>query len=85
MAFLDSRSTFPPNRNATYTENADGPGTGVLMTTTNGDPCFGRTRYMRMKLICDRSVNRPMNMSIVQWSNCDFHVEVRASQACPLS
>ena len=84
MAFLDSKSTFPPNLNATYTENPDGPGTGVFMTTINGDPCFGRTRYMRMKFICDRTVERPTNMSIVQWSNCDFHVEVRASQACPL-
>ncbi|CAF0738193.1 unnamed protein product [Adineta steineri] len=84
MAFLDGKSTFPPNLNATYTENPDGPGTGVFMTTNNGDPCFGRTRYMRMKLICDKTVEQPTNMTIVQWSNCDFHVEVRAIQACPI-
>lgn len=84
MAFLDSKSSFSPNLNATYTENPDGPGTGVFMTTTNGDPCFGRTRYMRMKFICDKTIEQPSNISIVEWSNCDFHVEVRATQACPL-
>ena len=32
-----------------HTENSDGPGMGILMTTktrTNGDPCFDRTCYI---------------------------------------
>jgi hypothetical protein len=84
MAFLDSKSPFSPNQNATYTENPDGPGTGVFMTTSNGDPCFGRTHFMRMKFICDKTVERPLNMTIVEWYICDFHIEIRAAQACPI-
>jgi hypothetical protein len=84
MAFLDTKSTFPPNLNATYTENPDGPGTGVLMTTSNGDPCFGTTRFMRMKFICDKTVEQPSNITIVEELRCDFHVEIRAKQACPI-
>ena len=55
------------------------------MTTSNGDPCSGRTRYTRIKFICDRTVERPSNMTIVQWSICDFHIEMRAIQVCPIS
>ena len=84
MSFLDTTSPWPSNVNATYTENPDGAGTGILMTTSNGDPCFGRVRYMRMKFICDKTVERPTNMTVVQWSNCDFHVEIRAIQACSI-
>ncbi|CAF1022690.1 unnamed protein product [Rotaria sp. Silwood1] len=84
MSFVDSKSPWPPNANASYTENPDGPGTGILMTTTNGDPCFGVTRYMRIKFICDKSVEQPTHMTVVQWIRCDFHVEVRAAQACPI-
>ncbi|CAF0872199.1 unnamed protein product [Didymodactylos carnosus] len=83
MSFLDSKSRWPPNANATYTESPDGPGTGIVMTTTNGDPCFGVTRYMRIKFICDRTVEQPMNMTIVEEIRCDFHVNIRAAQACP--
>jgi hypothetical protein len=82
MTFLDSKSPFPPNHNATYTENPDGPGTGVFMTTSNGDPCFGTTRFMRMKFICDKPVERPTNITIAEEAGCIFHVEVRAAQAC---
>ncbi|CAF1133924.1 unnamed protein product [Rotaria sordida] len=84
MSFIDSKSPWPPNANASYTENPDGPGTGILMTTTNGDPCFGVTRYMRIKFICDKTIEQPANMTVVQWIRCDFHVEVRAAQACPI-
>jgi hypothetical protein len=84
MSFLDTKSPWPSNVNASYTENPDGPGTGVFMTTSNGDPCFGQTRYMRTKFICDKTVEHPRNMSIVQWTTCDFHVEIRAIQACPI-
>ena len=84
MSFIDTKSTWPSNVNATYAEGPGGPGTGIFMTTSNGDPCFGRIRYMRMNFICDKNVEQPTNMTIVQWSNCDFHVEVRAIQACPI-
>jgi hypothetical protein len=84
MAFLDTKSPWPNNMNATSVENPDGPGTGVYMVTGNGDPCFGRTRFMKIKFICDKTVERPSNMTIVQWSSCEFHVEVRAIQACPI-
>jgi len=84
MSFLNGQSPWPPNANATFTENPDGPGTGIFMTTSNGDPCFGTTRYMRMKFICDKTIEQPSNISIVEWLKCDFHVEIRAAQACTI-
>lgn len=84
MAFLDSKSPWPQNQNASFRESPGGPGTGIVMITTNGDPCFGATRIMTTRYICDKTIQHPMNMTVVQWSRCNFIVEVRAIQACPI-
>jgi len=84
MAYIDSKSPWPNNLNATYTESPGGPGMGIVMRTTNGEPCFGSIRIMQTRYICDRTIENPTKLSIVEWSKCDFVAEVRAIQACPL-
>jgi hypothetical protein len=84
MAYLDTKSPWSRNGNATYQENPSGPGTGIVMTTSNGDICFDELRFMTTTYICDRTVSHPKTMTVVQLAQCSFTVEVRAMQACPL-
>jgi hypothetical protein len=85
MAFIDGKSPFLPNKNATYEENSDGPGTSVLMTTSNGNTCLGVPRYVTIKFICDKTVVRPTDMTVLRnLTSCEYHIRVRAAQACPI-
>ncbi len=84
MAYLDTKSPWSRNGNATYQENPSGPGTGIVMTTNNDDICFDELRFMTTTFICDRTVSHPKTMIVVQLAQCSFTAEVRAMQACPL-
>ncbi|UJR12575.1 hypothetical protein I4U23_016751 [Adineta vaga] len=84
MAFLDTKSPWSRNNNATYQENPSGPGTGIVMQTSNGEICFDELRFMTTTYICDRTVLHPTTMTVVQLAQCRFTAEVRAIQACPL-
>lgn len=84
LSFLDAKSPYPPYTNASFWENPDGPGTGVLMITSNGDPCYGLTRFMRVKFICDKTAEGVSNITASQVDVCVFGLELRAKQACPL-
>jgi len=84
MAYLDMKSPTHRNNNATYQENPSGPGTGIVMETSNGDICFDELRFMTTTFICDETVSHPTTMKVVQLAQCRFTAEVRAMQACPL-
>jgi hypothetical protein len=74
--------------NATYEENPDGPGTGVIMTTQNGDDCnphqWCSKRIMIAKFICDKTIEIPSIMDVTENPLCTHNFVIRAHGACPV-
>lgn len=80
MGFLDGYD-HPPN--IEFSENADGPGTGVIMTMKNAK-CNLVERLVKAIFTCDKSVKNPTTMDIVEFPACQFTIRIRAAEACPV-
>jgi hypothetical protein len=81
MGFLDGYGKLP---NLQFTENTDGPGTGVIMTMRNAR-CSGVERLVKVIFICDRGVKIPTRMDAVEAPQCQFTIRIKADGACPIS
>jgi hypothetical protein len=79
MGFLDGYGKSP---NIEFSENDDGPGTGVIMTMRNAI-CGANERLVNVIFICDKSVEKPTNMDVKEDPPCTFTIKVRAAGACP--
>ncbi len=80
MGFLDG-SGHPPN--IEFSENPDGPGTGVTMTMRNAK-CNGLERLVRVIFTCDESAQNPTRMEVVEFPSCEFTIRIQAAEACPI-
>jgi hypothetical protein len=80
MGFLDGYGKTP---DTLFTENTDGPGTGVIMTLRNAR-CNGRERPVKVIFICDESVKTPTSMTVVEFPICEFTIRIKAADACPV-
>lgn len=79
MGFLDGYNKLP---NLEFSENPQGPGTGVVMIVRNAK-CNLQERFVQITFICDKSIKKPTRMDVVE-TMCRFKITVRAVGACPL-
>ena len=80
MGFLDGYGKTP---NIEFSENPQGPGTGVVMIMRNAK-CNGAERRVTTTFICDQSVHNPTKMDVSEAPSCNFTIIVRAAEACPI-
>jgi hypothetical protein len=80
MGFLDGYGK-PPNLE--FSENTDGPGTGVIMMMRNAK-CSGGERGVKVVFICDESITTPTRMDAVEFPTCQFTLKIKAAGACPI-
>ena len=81
MGFLDGYGKSPSFQ---FTENTDGPGTGVIMVMKNGI-CNGGERLVTVTFTCDKSILNPTSMEVVEFPICVFQIRIRAAEACPVA
>ena len=53
------------------------------MITSHGDPCYGLTRFMRVKFISEKTIELITTMTVSEVDVSVARSEIRAKQACP--
>ncbi|CAF3782519.1 unnamed protein product [Rotaria socialis] len=81
MGFLDGYGKSP---NLQFSENPQGPGTGIIMNISNA-LCNGGPRLVKITFICDKNIKKPTTMSVSENPACQFTVTIKAAEACPLT
>lgn len=81
MGFLDGYGMSPSFE---FSENTDGPGTGVIMVMRNAR-CNWSDRVVKVVFTCDKSITNPTSMEIVEFPTCQFTIYIKAAEACPVA
>jgi hypothetical protein len=81
MGFLDGYGKQP---NIGFSENTAGRGTGVIMIMRNA-VCNGGPRLVNVTFVCDKSIETPTKMEVVEAPACIFNIKISAAGACPIS
>jgi hypothetical protein len=79
LGFLDGYGKSP---DIIFSENPQGPGTGVVMSMSNAI-CNSHERKVNVTFICDKSVKNPTTMDVIEAPVCTFSITVKAAGACP--
>lgn len=79
MGFLDGYGKTP---NIEFRENSDKPGSGITMTMRNA-LCNAQPRLVIVIFTCDKSIETPTTMEVVEFPTCEFTIRISAAGACP--